>query len=114
MFHLINQCTIQRATVTTDPYGNDKETFSDHARRVPCRLITTVQKAADGITGQFLVSTGYKLLLAPDQDVIAGDRITEVVDRAGDSVAGEFDVVARIPSNGAMARIVTLELEKVH
>lgn len=113
MFHLEHSCTIQRYTTSTDAYGNEKRTPADYAEEVPCRLITRAEKMADGVTGQILTSTGYRLLLAPDQDVIASDRITEIVNRAGVSIAGNYEVIAVIPHAGQMARLISCELEKV-
>lgn len=113
MFHLNHTCTVQRASVTTDRYGNEKRSYSDDSTLVPCRLITTMEKHADPITGQVITAAAYKLLLAPDTDALAGDRVTTIVSRAGTSVAGTYDVIAALPHSGAMARLKTLELEKV-
>jgi len=106
-------CTIQRYAETTDAYGNVKRTAEDLDRYVPCRLITRAERMADGVTGQILTTTGYRLLLQPGQDVIASDRITEIANRAGEDIAGDYEVMAVVAHAGQMARIVTCELEKV-
>jgi len=113
MFHLIHSCTIQRYTITSDAYGNSKRTATDLALRVPCRLIERAEKMADGVTGQILTSTSYRLLLDPDQDVIASDRITDIVDRTGSAISGNYEVMAAIPHEGQMTRLITCELNKV-
>ena len=38
------------------------------------------------------------------------DRITEIVDRAGASVSGDYEVMAAIANNGMMARFIACEL----
>ncbi len=113
MFNLGYTCTIQRYEVTTDAYGNDTRTAADYTRRVPCLLITDKDKYLDGLTGQPLTVTAYKVLMAPDQDVIAGDRLTDIVDRGGSSVSGNYEVMAVMPRAGAMARLIELTVHKV-
>lgn len=113
MFHLSDTCTIQRYEATTDAYGNDTRTPADWARYVPCLVVTDKDLFMDNLTGQPMTATAYRVLVAADQDVIAGDRLTDIVNRGGSSVAGNFEVTGVIPRNGQMTRLVELTVNKV-
>lgn len=113
MFHLSDQCTIQRYTASADPYSNETRTPEDWARFVPCKLITDKDQYVDALTGQPTIATSYKVLMKPDQDVIAGDRLTDFIDRGGNSIAGDYEVMAVIPRNGQMSRLTELMVNKV-
>src|SRR5690349_17647983 len=77
---LATTCTIQRAVETRTDQGGTRQTWSDHATGVPCRLDVlrglqinaSNEKEIDGSLG---VLMDYTLYIKHDQDIIEKDRV---------------------------------------
>jgi hypothetical protein len=110
--HLLHRCDVQRYATAAQDYGK-KRTPAAHLRGVHCRLKTETQRAFNSLTGQWLVSTRYWLQVMRDVDIVAGDRVTAVVDEYGASIPGDFEVAGAADRRAAMLRLKTLELNKV-
>lgn len=109
---LIHRCTVERRSGTAKPYGN-QATYTDHLLSEHCRLITKAQRGFNSITGLFQVATSYTMLFRFDTDVQAGDRINSIVDEAGVSIAGNFEIEGVLPRRGQVSRHKAAVLNKV-
>lgn len=74
---LTERCTIERATLVTDDYGEPTQGFSAVATQVPCRVVETAS-----VTGRERVRleglaqvTDWLVVLPAGQDVTSQDRI---------------------------------------
>lgn len=119
-FHLIHRCDVERYAEVegTQGYGEQKAPAA-HLSRVHCRLKTEAQRGFNSITGQWVVSTRYKLLVQFDEDILAGDRITNLVDEYGkvdarrDGKPHTYEVSGETPLRGHTLRLKKLELNQV-
>lgn len=111
--HLHHRCAVQRYAATAQDYGQ-KRTPAAHLSDVHCRLKTDTQRAFNSLTGQWMVSTRYRLQVQRTVDIIAGDRVTAVYDEYGAAIPGNFEVAGEATRRGAMMRLKTLELNKVN
>lgn len=111
--HLIHRCTIQRATLRQDAYRSDVRVYEDHLTDVPCRLVAKNQRRFDTVTQQWIVVSGYLLLVRADVEVGEGDRVCDVMYEDGTSEAGPFVVHSCLTRRGRAARHVSLILERV-
>lgn len=111
--HLLHRCTVQRATVTADPYGNDVRNWADWLTDVHCRLVIRSQRAADSSLAQEPVVSEYRLFLPPHTDVREGDRIADLTLEDGSAVAETFSVEMILPRRSRTMRHITLQLERV-
>lgn len=109
---LIHRCAVQRYATAAEGYGS-KRTAAAHLSDVHCRLQTKMQRAFNSLSGQWLVTTSYRLLVPYGTDVLAGDRITSVVDEDGNTVAGNWEVAGVLEKRGHATRHKSLELNKV-
>lgn len=110
--HLFHRCDVQRYDTTAQGYGSKREPAA-HLRGVHCRLKTETQRGFNSLTGQWMVSTRYKLQVMKSADVIAGDRVTAVTDEYGADIDGNFEVASVMDRRGHTLRMKTLELNKV-
>lgn len=109
---LHHRCDVQRYTTTAQGYGT-KRTAAAHLTGVYCRLMTKTERAYNSLTAQWLVDTRYRLLMPYTTDVLAGDRIANLVDEDGDAVAGVWEVTGVLKRRGRTARHLSLDLQKV-
>jgi hypothetical protein len=110
--HLIHRCDVQRYTETSQGYG-EQRTPAAHLSDVHCRLKTEQQRAFNSLTGQWLVTTRYKLLVQFLEDITAGDRVTNIVDEYGVTDTHTYEVAGATPLRGHTLRLNKLELNKV-
>lgn len=110
--HLTHRCNTQRYTATAQSYGRQRVPAA-HLTAVHCRLKTETQRAFNSVTGEWLVSTRYKLQVLRSEDILAGDRVTAVIDEFGDNIPGDFEVAGEAVRRGAALWARTLELNKV-
>lgn len=69
-------CTISRATLATDSQGGQKDTWTDLATGVTCRVKALDQQEAERVLGEKPTSAlTWELHLPQGQDVTAKDRI---------------------------------------
>ena len=94
--HLIHTCTIQRASVAEDPYGNDIRSWSDHEQGVACRLVAKRDHIYSDALSQYVTVTTEMLLVAADTDLQAEDRITDLVLEDGSTVTTDDDAVSQV------------------
>lgn len=111
--HLFHRCDVQRYATTTQDYGQKREPAA-HLSDVHCRLKTEPQRAFNSLTGQWMVSTRYRLQVMRDVDIVAGDRVTAVIDEYKTSIPGDFEVAGVADRRAVGLRLKTLELNKVN
>jgi hypothetical protein len=111
--HFDHRCDVQRYSLAVDAYNNQARTPGPHLSDVPCRLVIKAQRGFNSLTGQWMVTTAYKLFVVHSLDVKAGDRITNLVDETGSINAHNFEVEAALPHRGRTVQHRTLELRKV-
>jgi len=114
--HLIHRCTRQRATISPDELRQDIKDYSAQLLTdLPCRLVIKTQRIFSNDRAQLVTVTVYKLLLAPGADVVAGDRITDLVYEDGSEAqdAETFAVRAILPRRGRTVRHISLSLERI-
>lgn len=109
---LIHRCTVQRRATVPRGYGK-QATYDDHLTSEHCRLVTKGQRGFNSITAQFVTATSYMMIFRFDADVLAGDRVTGVLDESGAAIAGNFEIEAVIPRRGAVSRHKAATLNKV-
>jgi hypothetical protein len=110
--HLIHRCDIHRYSSTEQGYGK-KRVPSIEVTDVPCRLKEKVQRAFNSVTGQWMVDTRYTLQVEFGADLIAGDRVTNVVDEYGQAMLGNYEVAGVHHRRAASLRMKVAELNKV-
>ena len=109
---LIHRCSVQHRSNTAKAYGA-AAAYGTATTDVHCRLVIKSQKGFNSITGLFAVATTYTMLFKMNADVLAGDRISAVVDESGTAIAGNFEIEAVLPRRGAMSRHKATVLNKV-
>ncbi|MBX3056926.1 MAG: hypothetical protein KF770_10680 [Anaerolineae bacterium] len=110
--YLIHRCNTQRYTAVAQGYGRQR-TPAAHLVAVHCRFKEEVRHAFNSVTGEWVVNTRYKLQVQRDEDIVAGDRVTGLIDEYGTAVPGDFEVAGGMTRRGASVRLRTLELNKV-
>lgn len=110
--HLVHRCDTQRYSEVTQGYGSQR-TPTDHLYSLHCRFKTDVQRGFNSVSGHWVVSTGYKLMVEFDADVVAGDRVTNVLDERGQAIPGNYEVAGAMERRGQAMRHKTLVLNKV-
>lgn len=98
--HLIHTCTIQRATRTTDAYGNVVETWSDAATDVACRLVAKTKTVLVGETAEKAVLVTHTLLVRGDADLQDRDRISQVTYEDGSVETRTFVIESLLNRRG--------------
>ena len=78
--HLTHRCTVQRKSQSgTDGHNNPTYTWADQDTDVHCRLFEKKLRTLTDQQAEFVVVTEYRMLFERSADVLAGDRITDVV-----------------------------------
>ena len=99
---LVHRCDIEAGTSSQLATGEDAITYNlrSDGSAVACRLmIDTVTQGGGELSGQ--ITRQYHLLLLPGQTITDLDRVSNVVDCDGNSVAGgPFRVEAILPRYG--------------
>jgi head-tail adaptor len=98
--HLIHTCIIQRATRTTDAYGNVVETWSDAATDVACRLVAKTKTMFVSETAEKAVLVSYLLLVRGDVDVRDRDRVSQVTYEDGSVETRTFSIESLLNRRG--------------
>lgn len=109
---MLHTCTIERATITQDGYGEQTESWADHLTEQKCRLITIAERiATPGASLQVLEV--YRLILPSLTDVNRQDRIKFVTFEDG-ATDGPYNVEAIAPRRDRRSkRLLSLDLEKI-
>ncbi len=113
--HLVDHCDVERYTQSASGQGyGRKRVPAVHLSNVSCRLVTKTRRGFNSVTGEWLVTTEYKLLALHGADIEEGDRITSVVLQDGTLSQLDFEVDGgSIPHRGHMAWHKTLMLRRV-
>ena len=112
--HLIHTCTLQRSTVTgQDRYQRDIVSWAAVDTDLRCRLIEKTQRAFSDALAQFIVVTGYTLLLTASADAREGDRITDVQLEDGAVQTGPFRVRSMLRRRARALHHLSLDLEVI-
>jgi hypothetical protein len=112
--HLAQRCTIQRAVVTADPYGNARQAWHDYLLDVPCRLIEKAETVINSLTAEAAVVTTYTLLVDGSVDIKERDRVSLVALGGNETtVSGPFVVTSVLARRGRALHHKSLILERV-
>lgn len=109
---LIHRCTVQRRSTKQRGYGSEAK-YDNLLTSEHCRLVTKAQKGFNSITGQWVVTTNYLMLFQFGANVMAGDRVTGIVDESGAAISGNFEIEAVIPRRSQVSRLQAATLNKV-
>lgn len=111
--HLSHRATLQRATHTTDAYGQRVATWGVVAEDVPCRLVEREIRAPLGELAEQPVIVQTTIMVGPTLDLRETDRIVDVTFDDGTTDAGPFVVRTlvrrRALKRGLMHQTATVE-----
>jgi len=119
--YLTDTCELLARGTKLQAYGIKPTHTTPLAENVPCRLIEKTQRGFNSVTGQWLTTTTYKLFLPYDQEIIEGDRVTNIRlhgNQESNQVAlltHHYEVEGgALPHRGAMAQHKTVMLKKIN
>lgn len=110
---LNHTCTIERATETLDAYRNARQTWSAVATGVHCRLVEKQAQERANERVESVVTTVYKLLMGPEEDLRERDRISHVTLEDGTVIVDTFIVTGILARRARVMRHQTALLGRV-
>ena len=106
-------CDVKRFTTTVGVHQNKIPTEADHLTAEPCRYREVAQRGINGLTGELVVTTVYRMTFPVDADVRAGDRVTNITLDDGRVLTENFEVAGRLHKRPRLARTQTVRLNKI-